>query len=128
MVIPPPPPPGAPPPPAPPAMKAGPPPKAADPNARNALLSQIQKGKSLNKTVTVDKSKPFIEGNKTRAPSGPSGGGGNMGIGGGGGGSGSAPKLGGLFEGGMPKLKPVGSTQPRGGNSGNIYCILLQRV
>ena|ERR1700733_14756081 len=87
------------------------------------LLKSIQAGKSLRKTVTVDKSAPMIEG--VKAPLGPGGGSGG-GSGGGGGGSssgggigaamaggGGPPQLGGLFAGGIPKLKPAGSGHAR---------------
>jgi hypothetical protein len=53
----PPPPPGPPPPPV--VSNSAPPPASKD---RNALLGQIQKGAKLKKAVTVDKSKPVIEG------------------------------------------------------------------
>ena len=78
--------------------------------ASSALLQEIQAGKRLKQAKTNDRSAPAVEIAK--------GGGG----GGGGGGrnvvsSGSAsgmpaaggpPQLGGLFAGGMPKLKPAG--------------------
>lgn len=76
--------------------------------ASSELLKQIQAGKRLKKAVTNDRSTPAIEGSK-------SGGG----IGGGVGNnapttttvvSAGPPQLGGLFAGGMPKLKPAGST------------------
>ena len=69
------------------------------------LLKQIQAGKGLKKTVTNDRSKPLIDAK-------PNGGGGT--ITGGGGSSAAAiagagaPQLGGLFVGGIPKLKPPG--------------------
>jgi len=92
------------------------------------LLKAIQAGKSLKKTVTVDKSAPVIEG--VKVPLGPNGGGGGGGggrgggSGGGGGGSGGGigaamaggggpPQLGGLFAGGIPKLRPAGSSPAR---------------
>ncbi|OPJ80084.1 WAS/WASL-interacting protein family member 1 [Patagioenas fasciata monilis] len=79
---------------------------------RNALLSDITKGKKLKKTVTNDRSAPILD-----KPKGP-GGAGSGGFGGGGGvnsggfgggssgsfGSGGPPGLGGLFQAGMPKL------------------------
>ncbi|KAG0317593.1 hypothetical protein BGZ97_005156 [Linnemannia gamsii] len=111
---PPPPPPGGGPPPPPPPPGGGPP-KAAAPapsKDRNALLSQIQSGTRLKKAVTNDRSAPVVAATKSN------GGGTALGrppqIGGASNGGGSAasaatpsgaPQLGGLFAGGMPKLK-----------------------
>ncbi len=74
-------------------------------SSRSALLSQIQGGRTLKKTVTVDKSKPLARSESVReetaAPS-----------------SGVASRgpmnLGSLFAGGIPKLK---STQSMKGPS-----------
>lgn len=77
--------------------------------ASSELLKQIQAGKKLKKAaVTNDRSAPIIEGSK-----------GGAGAASGTGhsaprmtsvGSAGPPQLGGLFSGGMPKLKPAGSS------------------
>ncbi|NWH64462.1 WIPF1 protein, partial [Geococcyx californianus] len=81
---------------------------------RNALLSDITKGKKLKKTVTNDRSAPILD--KPKGPGGGGFGGGGGGSGGGfGGGSGGSfggggpPGLGGLFQAGMPKLRSAAS-------------------
>ena len=79
--------------------------------ASSELLKQIQAGKSLKKAVTNDRSGPAIGGSK-------SGGGGTVGGAGhsaptitsAGAGSAGPPQIGGLFSGGIPKLKPAGSS------------------
>ncbi|XP_054285960.1 WAS/WASL-interacting protein family member 1-like isoform X1 [Macrosteles quadrilineatus] len=116
MPFPPPPPPPGPPPP--PSFAPAPPPAAAS-DGRGLLLQSIRQGATLRKTVTNDKSGPFIAGT-TRPSSGSSGSSGGSS----GGGVGSSPRsngivngsatlgrnngLAGLFAQGMPKLKPTG--------------------
>jgi len=85
------------------------------------LLKQIQAGRSLKKAVTKDRSGPQVDGKKAGGGAGGRVGGAGLGsvtapaapgrsngassapaAGGGG-----PPQLGGLFAGGMPKLKPA---------------------
>ena len=82
----------------------------------SALLQQIQSGKKLKEAVTNDRSGPALDG-KSGGGRGGGGGGGGGGLSSGGGGAPSAPPIGGgppqlgaLFAGGMPKLKPAGSS------------------
>ncbi|KAI3645474.1 hypothetical protein MP228_008402 [Amoeboaphelidium protococcarum] len=118
--------PGPPPPPAaPPVPKfeasSAPPPAGKD---RNQLLKQIQKGAKLKNVETVDKSAPVIEAPKNSSATQSTGGGGSSALPA----SGGAPQLGGLFAGGMPKLKSTkksnekldsnGSSNLSNGNSG----------
>ncbi|XP_064456010.1 WAS/WASL-interacting protein family member 3-like [Ornithodoros turicata] len=92
-----------PPPPPPPPPMGGPPlskPVAPVPSAdRSALLSEIRGGATLKKTATNDRSAPVIGSKKGKtvtdaAPTRMNG----------------PPGLGGLFAGGVPKLRPVGSS------------------
>ncbi|KAG8421383.1 verprolin [Metarhizium acridum] len=143
-----------PPPPPPPPGAAGPPPPPPPPGGapggmpsrppasgnRNALLSDIQKGKSLKKAVTNDRSAPVV--GKTSSGGGPVLGGapavpgglappvpGNRARSNSDQGSGqaassgmesAAPQLAGLFAGGMPKLKKRGGIDT-GANSDASY-------
>ncbi|RIA84940.1 hypothetical protein C1645_831558 [Glomus cerebriforme] len=101
--------PGPPPPPPPPPAAPAPPPPST---GRNALLEDIQKGKKLKKSVTNDRSAPVIDGKKASVSSSSggrarsssaSGGSNNVGIN-----ATTAPGIGGLFAGGIPKLKSRG--------------------
>jgi len=94
--------------------------------ASSELLAQIQAGKRLKKAVTNDRSAPMVD----VKPSG-GGGGGGGGIGGIGAAMASAPspaggppQLGGLFAGGMPKLRPAGQST-LGTIVGTISVIIL---
>ncbi|CAG5108820.1 Protein of unknown function [Cotesia congregata] len=103
----------APPPPPPPTFNIAN--AAGGDQGRGLLLQSIRAGKSLKKTVTVDKSAPCINGKVKNGPTAAissSAGNSNSFISNGGSNSNnSSPAplaLGGLFAGGMPKLKPTG--------------------
>ncbi|XP_043270719.1 WAS/WASL-interacting protein family member 3-like isoform X2 [Venturia canescens] len=96
----------APPPPPPPTFSA----PSANPDDRGQLLRSIRAGATLRKTVTVDKSAPAIsgrvrdEGSSSVGPGVPArGSNASAAVS-----SGGPPSLGGLFSGGMPKLKATG--------------------
>lgn len=131
--MPPPPPPGPPPPPAPSkGGKQGGKKSGGGGQERGALLSSIQQGKALKKTVTNDRSAPITgnskTSNNTQGPSN-SNGGPKFPPGGGGRSNNSRPEtndsnetprlpgIGGLFSGGMPQLKKAGD---RGINTGRM--------
>ncbi|XP_060527986.1 uncharacterized protein LOC132703010 isoform X2 [Cylas formicarius] len=103
------------PPPPPPMAPAAPPPptfvpaKGGGVDDRSALLKSIRQGTKLKKTHTVDKSAPLISGKVSNI-----GNNSNSSIGGSAPSNNSTPAtsnglpLGGLFAGGMPKLRPTG--------------------
>ncbi|RSM16056.1 hypothetical protein CDV31_004673 [Fusarium ambrosium] len=139
-----------PPPPPPPGGLPGRPAAGGLPN-RGALLSDIHKGRALKKAVTNDRSAPQVGGNSSSSSSGPPIGGappvpmlggapkppgglappvpGNRARSNSdqgsrdatGGGVDAAPQLGGLFAGGMPKLKKRGGGIDTGANSDSTY-------
>ncbi|KAM0728951.1 hypothetical protein ACS0PU_004305 [Formica fusca] len=97
-----------PPPPPPPQGTASGPPVGDN---RNLLLQSIRAGKTLKKTVTVDKSAPAIAGKvkgESISPSLNSNSRTNSSNAAISGSNGGPMSLGGLFAGGMPKLKPTG--------------------
>ncbi|OAA81755.1 Actin-binding WH2 [Akanthomyces lecanii RCEF 1005] len=140
---PPPPPPGMggppPPPPPPPGGAPGGIP-GRPPPGRGALLADISKGKSLKKAVTNDRSAPAVAGGGTSSSGPPAGGAppvpglappvpgnrarSNSDQGTGGTSAGlesAAPQLGGLFAGGMPKLKKRGGGVDTGRDADSSY-------
>ncbi|XP_014487316.1 PREDICTED: verprolin-like isoform X2 [Dinoponera quadriceps] len=110
----------APPPPPPPLQfnSSGPP--AGD--NRNLLLQSIRAGKTLKKTVTVDKSAPAVTGRVKGESTSPSFSNNNSTVSGYSS-NGGPMQLGGLFASGMPKLKPTGlrgnTTEKNGHNVNN---------
>jgi WH2 motif len=80
--------------------------------ASSELLKQIQAGKNLKKAVTHDRSAPAVVGGSKGGGGGAIGGAGHSAptITSAGAGSAGPPQIGGLFAGGIPKLKPAGSS------------------
>ncbi|KAG0374509.1 hypothetical protein BGX24_010316 [Mortierella sp. AD032] len=125
---PPPPPPGGGPPPPPPPPGGGPPKATALPppsKDRSALLSQIQSGTRLKKADTNDRSAPSVATPKSSiggagvVPRPPAISGNSAPVASTGAGSAAPPQLGGLFAGGMPKLKSRSGGLDTGGNQQN---------
>ncbi|KAM8946127.1 WAS/WASL-interacting protein family member 2 isoform 2-T2 [Pelodytes ibericus] len=112
MPIPPPPPPGPPPPPTLSLANTEPPKLNRDEQrGRGALLNDICKGARLKKTtVTNDRSAPVLESMSPKGGSGGLGFGPSAGI--------ALQPKGGLFQGGVPKLRPVGNKDCSDGPSG----------
>ncbi|XP_046390535.1 WAS/WASL-interacting protein family member 1-like isoform X2 [Ischnura elegans] len=126
--LPPPPPPGPPPPPSFSLnSKEAPKPSGGGPDGRDLLLHSIRQGAKLKKTVTNDRSAPLVSGKSaapTAAPSARSyANNGNNEVK-----SNGVPAggLGGLFAGGMPKLKPtgraIGGVSPATSSSSSSSC------
>ncbi|KAK9301778.1 hypothetical protein QLX08_005979 [Tetragonisca angustula] len=113
----------APPPPPPPVFNASGP-GIADQD-RNLLLQSIRAGKTLKKTVTVDKSAPAVSGRVRGEPGNSSlhskENSSNVANSGVNASNGGPIGLGGLFSTGMPKLKPIGSRMSSGEkNNSNV--------
>jgi hypothetical protein len=94
--------------------------------ASSELLKQIQAGKRLKSAETNDRSAPQVDTSKSSGGSKGSGGSPSSALtsggGFGGGFGGGPPQPGGLFAGGIPKLKPAG--QSKFGTIVHLYCPL----
>lgn len=90
--------------------------------ASSALLAEIQKGRNLKKSATNDRSAPLVDGSKSKIGS-VSGAGPSLAAVPRPGAGAGPPQLGGLFAGGIPKLKPAGQNA-----SGMVVsCVLNSR-
>lgn len=107
-------PPPPPPPPGPPPTASSAPSKLPAGGKRSALLSDISQGARLKKTVTNDRSSPLVD--ATKQASNKPGGGNGSNQANATGGSGS---LGGLFAGGIPKLRSAADRKQTGGAGGS---------
>jgi hypothetical protein len=89
--------------------------------ASSELLTQIQAGKRLKRAETNDRSAPQVDTSKSSGGSKGSGGlPSSAPLASGGGFGGGPPQPGGLFAGGIPKLKPAG--QSKLGTIVHLYC------
>lgn len=79
--------------------------------ASSELLKQIQAGKRLKHSETNDRSAPQVDTPKSSGGSKGLGGSPSSALTSGGGFGGGPPQPGGLFAGGIPKLKPAGQSK-----------------